>query len=523
MLRITSLFPCALLICGLLNVPSMAQDGTLDPSFGSGGRVIITIGDFDDAAYGIAVQPDGRIVLAGHTYLNAQYRMFVARLLSNGALDSTFGVRGISAVPLGDGDAKGRGLVLLPYGDIIVAGVTSREGNEIFSVARFRGTDGVLDSTFGDDGIVQVPMGNAWSAASSVAAHGADGIVAAGYASVGADNSMAVVRLLTDGTIDSTFGVDGRSLVQFSPGRDNANAIAVDPDGNIIACGTSTPNGSGSSDVALFRLTPGGLLDGSFGTDGRHRHASVGNFNEWGWGLTLQSDGKPVVVGRVSSTFHDILVNRYTTIGGLDASFGGSGVVTTDIGEGTDYGEAGSVAIQTDKKIVVTGFRSQGIQTDVVLARYLEHGVVDSTFGNDGIVTTDFQGGDDGARAIAIQQDHAILVAGQSHDGTQNRVAVARYRIPSLASASSVAASLRDDILIAPHPFHGGTTVVFSRDVHNPTVAMMDVLGNSVDFTATVHESRIDLRCPNLSVGPYAIRVTESNGRTTIIPVTIGR
>lgn len=498
------------------------QDGTLDPTFGADGRVITTLGDFDDAAIGMALQRDRRIVVVGHSYRDGRYAFVVARYLLNGAPDPSFGTNGVTTTFIGTGDARAKAVAIQNNGDIVVAGLSVVDSREVLTVARYNEKTGALDNTFNGNGIVQTPVGTGWSAAHAVAIDAEGRIMAAGYGQSGPDYVMALVRYQTNGQLDPTFGSEGIVTTQFSLGNDVAHGLAIAGPDNIFVAGISHTMGS-NSDVAIAMYKSSGELNGAFGTGGKYRHASVGAFNEYGFALTVQRDGKPVIAGHTNSLFHDVLVTRYTPSGALDAEFGVNGIVTSDYGTGTDYGEASAVVLQSDDKIVVAGLRGIENKIDFALMRYLPNGSVDRTFGDTGFVSTDFGNSNDVGRAIAIQFDGKILVAGQSHDGSQGRIAIARYNNPSVAAPTSVPSTADAGVRVVPNPFTTSTTLSFDHELLQPTVQMFDVYGRSVNGMVSIDVTSIRLNGESLPPGTYVVRVVEADSKTTVFHVLMSR
>jgi uncharacterized delta-60 repeat protein/LPXTG-motif cell wall-anchored protein len=197
----------------------------------------------------------------------------------------------------------------------------------------------------------------------------------------------------------------------------------VQSDGKIIAAGRSD-----RFNFAVVRYTTTGALDTSFGTGGVVSTDIGTNSLEVGYAMAIQSDGKVIVTGysRVGSS-DDIAVVRYNTDGTLDTAFDGDGKVTTDIGTNTDdYGK--SVGIQADGKIVVAGESNSGGVPDFAVVRYNPDGTLDTAFDGDGKVTTDIGTNSfDSGNAVAVLADGKIIVAGYSLAGGTNDFAVVRY------------------------------------------------------------------------------------------------
>ena len=239
---------------GDMVVLRLRADGSPDPRFGRGG--VRTLGTArSDAAYDVAVQPDGRIVVAGDGGQGAD--MVVARLRRDGSIDRGFGVRGRAAVDLG-GIEIASAVALQRDGRIVVAGATS-EGDDI-AVARLD-RDGTPDRSFGRRGRTTIDAGGSEEAA-ALALRPDGRIVVAGSTSVGRD--MLVARLRRDGSLDPGFGRRGLRRVGFG-GDDFAFDMALRPDGRIVVAG----RGGAGQGMAVARLRPGGALDPAFGGDGR--------------------------------------------------------------------------------------------------------------------------------------------------------------------------------------------------------------------------------------------------------------
>ena len=197
------------------------------------------------------------------------------------------------------------------------------------------------------------------------------------------------------GTLDASFGTGGKVTTDFAGSGDGAGAIAVQPDGKLVAAGAATINGQ--ADFALARYNSNGTLDTGFGTDGRVTTDFGGRY-EVARSVALQWDGKIVVAGgSVIGLFNDFAVARYLSDGTLDASFGTGGKVITKfenrpdgMAPGEVSADAKSVAVQPDGKIVVAGYANIEGEEDFALVRYNANGTLDATFGSGGKVITDF-------------------------------------------------------------------------------------------------------------------------------------
>ncbi|GAA2230375.1 hypothetical protein GCM10010104_24650 [Streptomyces indiaensis] len=354
-------------------------------------------------------------------------------LAAPGDLDPTFGTGGkVTTHFTGDiGAAAGADAVAVQSDGKIITVGTHRPSpqNSDFAVARYN-TDGSLDTTFGTGGTVITDFGDD-AAAFDVALQSDGKIIAVGRSGVNTYHDFALARYNPDGSLDTTFGTGGTVTTNFEgdeqgdpwDGDDEANGVALQPDGKIVVVGGGAP-GVGA-EFALARYNTDGSLDTTFGTDGKAT-ADFGGGSIL-YGVALQTDGKIIAVGSGGpSDNRRSVLTRYNSDGSLDATFGADGTVTTDFG-GRDWTR--EVALQTDGKIIAVGTGGAIGNLDFAVARYNSDGSLDATFGTGGKVTTDF-GGDSGASGVALQTDGKIIAVGSNGD-----FALARYQGDSGASA----------------------------------------------------------------------------------------
>ncbi len=338
-------------------------DGTLDGTLNGTGYVS-TIFGADAAGKAITLQTDGKIVVSGFS----DNTIALLRFTTGGVLDSTFGNNGRVNLNLGL-DEQGNA-VMMQSGKILVAGNATVGGVTQFFVCRFNAT-GALDTGFGTSGITTTLIGDGASA-NAMATQSNGKIVLAGTAVVNGQVVFALARYSSSGVIDNTFGISGTSYAPINTFAAGSGMV-IDSSNRIIVAGFSVNNGN--YNIAIARFTASGTLDGSFGTAGVQLIDIPDTTIDQGIGIALQADGNIVVAGKSGP---DIVVARLNgTNGSLDTTFGGgNGYVITPIG--TDAAAFG-VAIQpADQMIVVAGYTD----LSVVLARYDVDGNLDTTFGN---------------------------------------------------------------------------------------------------------------------------------------------
>ncbi|GAB4483392.1 MAG: hypothetical protein OHK0044_32620 [Burkholderiaceae bacterium] len=338
-------------------------DGSLDTTFGIGGKVVTAIGG-SDHIYAMALAPDGRIVAAGAAYSITGRYVALARYNADGSLDTSFGNGGKVVTAIGGANASAYAVVLAPSGKIVVAGASHNGADYDFALARYN-TDGTPDTSFGGGGKVVTPIGSSDDGAQALALAPDGRIVVAGYSRGGTGNDFALARYNADGSLDTSFGNGGKIVTAMGTGDAAAYALALAPDGRIVVAGYSI---GADYDFALARYNADGSLDATFGSGGKVV-TRVGSGDDAPKALALAPDGRIVVAGSSGSGANsDFALARYNADGSLDTSFGNGGKVT--IGIGTIASLAYAMALAPDGRIVVAGASFNGAGTDFALARY---------------------------------------------------------------------------------------------------------------------------------------------------------
>ena len=415
-----------------LSFPSgriQAAAGDLDLTFDNDGKVVTDLAG-NGAVMDVKVQPDGKIVAAGTLTIDDSNSDFaLARYNRDGSLDSSFGAGGkVTTDFIGLFD-RVNALALQPDGKIIVAGLSGdRVAQGDFALARYN-NDGTLDDTFGTGGKLVTDFFGDLDAASGIALQPDGRIVVAGVARAGGQFDFALARYNINGSLDPTFGTGGKATTDLSL-IDSANAVALQPDGKILVAG-STFSIRTVTDFAVARYENDGTLDHTFGTGGRVT-TDFFNTSDQARSIAIQPDGRIIAAGSaddLDNTAFDFGLVRYNPDGSLDLRFGNQGKVTTDFLNGLD--EVEDVAVQPDGRIVAAGAATLGrIFTigDFALARFEVNGNLDPTFGNGGKVLTDVSGSFDFGAALAIQPDGRLIVAGSAGvGGTNVDFALVRY------------------------------------------------------------------------------------------------
>jgi uncharacterized delta-60 repeat protein len=408
-----------------LSFPLAAQAtaGSLDPTFGVGGQLTLDFDQSTDIANAVAVQPDGKLVVVGSTYVNSSSGedFAVSRHLPDGSLDPAFGVGGLVTTNFPNLAAVASSVVVQPDGKIVVAGgafpVFTFAGD--FKIVRYN-PDGSLDASFGSGGIVTTSFPGQGSYAFDVLLQPDGKIVAAGTDFVAfspseqsSDTDFALARYNANGTLDSTFGTNGRIVTDFAGFNDDAFSVLIQPDGKLVAFGSALSLAN-YYDFAAARYLANGALDVSFGTGGKLR-TDFGNADfDRARSAVLQPDGKIVAAGFTiynGGLTQPFAVVRYLANGLLDTSFNGDGKLEIDFGSFMQT--AYKVLLQDDGKIITVGYpNTESSDSDFLLARCHPDGSLDTTFGTGGKVRTSFGDLNGGAYGAALQPDGRVVAVG---------------------------------------------------------------------------------------------------------------
>jgi uncharacterized delta-60 repeat protein len=301
-------------------------------------------------ARGVAVQTDGKIVVAGDTLAPGNNDFAVARYNANGSLDTSFNGTGKATADFSQID-YGRSVAVQGDGKIVVAGDAERGDHRTFAVARFN-ANGTPDISFNKTGKVTTDFGGGKAEARGVAVQSDGKIVVAGLASPDGTEKFALVRYNLDGTLDTSFGGTGKVLTLVGISSSNATAMALQGDGKIVVVGHAVNNSGRDRDFALVRYNADGSLDTSFNGSGKVTTAANGDDGQCE-AIALQNDGKIVAAGSaLTVTTSQFAVVRFGANGTLDPGFNGSGSVVTRVGskapEAEDITPRVSMAVTND-------------------------------------------------------------------------------------------------------------------------------------------------------------------------------
>ncbi len=402
----------------------------LDVSFGVNGKVFTDFNGQEELGSSVAIQPDGKIILAGTGIVNTAdgYDFCVARYNTDGSLDGSFGTNGkanfeITNFILSNKKDHATGVALQSDGKIVLVGYAPNANfstaDNNFAVVRLN-SNGTLDPSYATNGLLRIGFGGLGSRANAVKIQADNKAVVVGFSkTTSANNDYAIARINTDGSLDTDFSNDGKHVVPFGT-YDMATALAIQTDGKILV------GGDAENQLGLVRFTAFGVLDNTFGIGGKVLTPIAGG-TEKITSVAVQTNGKIVCGGtRYNNASFNFLLVQYNPNGTLDQTFGTAGITTTDIDNNSED-LATSIALQTDAKILLVGTCNTNGTDYFAINRFNNNGILDSTFSTDGIQLTAMNGTQ--ANAVLIQNDGKIVVGGGIYLGASSAAnfGLARY------------------------------------------------------------------------------------------------
>jgi uncharacterized delta-60 repeat protein len=459
---------------------NLLSPGDLDTTFNSTGIVDFSFGLTDHLRTSV-IQTNGQIVAAGDSDFGSNHDNFaLARFNGDGSLDTAFGSQGRVT---SDVSALGSSIEAAAFdtnNNILVAGIYEVPGGvSHIALARYK-PDGSLDTTFGSGGVVTTTIG--YTDVAEALAIQADGKIVVGGSIQNAFEGTtfyALLRYNADGSIDQNFGNAGVVETNLGNTDPQVHGLAIQSDNKIVAVGQTSTSG-GNFHFAVLRYNSDGSLDPTFNGNGEvldnYPGAKTGFSGENFRGVVIQPDGKIVAAGGFvdANSLVDVAVVRYNSDGSPDTTFNGTGKASFNLNSTNDIADA--VALQTNGRIVIAGIYGVAGGGNFLVARFNSDGSLDSSFGPDGIVTTEVGpggGGNDEANSVNLQTDGKIVVAGTADNGaSDSNFGLVRYLgDPPPLQATSVSIQASEGVL-----FSGQVATFLDNDPNAP----------SSDFSASI-------------------------------------
>ncbi|MGJ8746083.1 T9SS type A sorting domain-containing protein [Polaribacter sp.] len=491
-----------------------SQVGILDPTFGTNGIAITEVSNnlINDGGKSVLVKDDGTILVTGYTTnANGNSDFALVQYDSNGILDSSFGTNGIAVLDINGFDEEASFSLLQSDGKIITVGHTTNSNKDII-VARFN-SNGTLDTTYAINGLFTYDSG-ADDFGKKVA------ILPDNKIFIGCEisSNYGIIKISETGTVITSFGTNGITTTDLGS-VDSLRDLKLQSDGKILIAGTSGKNDIGDGDVydkALIRHNSDGSLDNTFNSTGIIFTSFESGKNDGGYAINIQPDGKIIINGSSEDNqgYDNIALTRYNTDGSIDESFGTNGTTFTNY---SDYDFSFTSLIQTDGKIILGGYfiNVTTLQRDLILLRYTNNGILDNTFGNNGITTTDLNNNSrDFGFSLAFQSNNKILFAGYTKEnGNTYDFAIARYIIDSSLGTDDLINNSKN-YLIYPNPVAESITIInknFSSEKIDIEIYSID--GKKLKSISNLNlDYNLDIPLFFLTKGVYILRIW--NGKT---------
>ena len=513
---LTCIILVLLALCGSV---SAQTTGTLDPTFNGTGKVVYDR-DNMDLYQDVKVQPDGRIVTVGTSYNPSWAAVIeVTRYNTDGSFDASFGTGGHYNYSTGVETGANK-CIIKNNGKILICGYTTDYATYSMVIIQLN-ANGTPDATFGTQGVVITQTNSGEKNAFSMALQGDGKILLAGYA-VNSDyrNAPVVLRFSSAGVLDTSFGTNGVATVPVTEIDNDFAAVSVQSDGKIVAAGHIS-NGMSWFSLLVARFDQNGILDPGYGTAGVV-NLNIGNVDDEFFDMVLTGNDQAILTGFVVSqadlSYH-LLLMKLTNGGYPSISFGLDGYTTWG---DVPYTFGDAMVLQPDGKILVagcTGALAPG-NNDWALWRFEANGNIDNTFGTNGVVTTEFSGNADEALGIALSQDK-IVIAGKTRNAANKLdFAVARYMNDVNVSVSVPESADLQKFSVSPNPVqrNGNVSMTYKlNEAENVSIEMVNMTGSVVmtlpigNKAAGNHTSQFNLPA-NITGGIYFLRIRGKQG-----------
>lgn len=517
-----------LLLASLLFICQVAlcQNYQLDSTFGVGGKVINT-----DITSGqvIHMQSNGKIVSCFISPFSTSGNMHLTRFNSDGNIDTSFGVNGFVDSILFT-EVGGWNMMKIQSDDkIIVTGNLNNNGSWNFATARFN-ANGTIDTTFGTNGYAVTDFGAInGESSTTVEIQNNGAILVGGYMS---QNSLdvGIVRYFPNGTIDTTFGTNGKFMYNFGTttipstsgmSSDQISAIRVNSAGKIIIGVSTNVNAvaDNQSKFGFICLNSNGTLDTTFGSNGQ-KVVDFGGDDAIA-NIRLTSDDKIIATGRhdykIGTTpYIKIAISKLLENGDFDINFGNNGIVLANRDDSNLYDFSNDLSIQSDGKIICFGFTPNITNTvaSFLIIRFNADGTIDNTFNSIGYKTIDFNN-NASPNTFLIQNDGKIVCAGSTNNFSVG--CLARLEIDNLSTNNFS----KESIFVYPNPFSDSITIDSkSINLQNSIVELYDISGRKLsNYQFTESKSFTIPINQNLSKGNYFLKVIAKDGKTETIKI----
>lgn len=448
---------------------------SLDNNFGTNGIVIHTFSQNYTAQHqSCYLQTDGKILNVGYAYEgNYLAKILVTRHLSNGVLDATFDADGALEFTYGQNFEEANSIIQLSNGKIAIGGASF--GNAVVAMLNDSGT---FDTSFGTNGKKFLTLGQGNGSKIEKIIQQPDGkILTFGRGYNGNDFDFMITRLNLDGTFDTSFGTNGIVLIPISSFHDFATDAAFQSNGKIVVVGYST----GSQDsISVIRLNANGSLDTTFSTNGKYNALFGSSINEI-WGVAVQADDKIVLAGRVSGSSYnsvETLTVRLTSNGQLDSSFNATGFAAVDF-KLNAQDAVNDVLLLPNGTILIMGSSNQ--DNDFAMLQFNSNGTINTNFGNNGrFFVTVGNGQIAWINEGLLLPNNDLLVGGLAVPEIGGKGQFGIVKITNLNLSTSDIYPPNHQISIYPNPFTTIINIDFNSDFNFKKAQIVSLFGQQI-------------------------------------------
>ncbi len=473
--------------------------GTFDATFGTNGIVLTPVHNNGYTNVSdVTVQPDGKALVTGYSKeIGDNYEMFLVRYNTDGTLDTSFANGGIYKTQQTTLNYYGMSVKVLEDGKIIVGGRLYDSPNSDEVVWKFN-ADGTLDSTFGVGGMVTTDLTSQQNLAETMLIQPDGKIVTGGYVS----DRFALFRYNTNGTIDTSFGTGGHSIIEYLH-PSYLKSIALQEDGKIVATGMSFSDINYISTIARFNAD--GSLDASFG-DAGVKTIPFGNGHDFSVSVNILENGNMLIAGHtwienIPQLQYDLMVFQLNPDGEVVTTFGNNGFATLKISPYENY--LFDSVVQSDGKILLTGYTDSPDKVDGFVARFTSEGALDTAFGeSEGFTIIDVEGGIENFNGVALDENGNIYVAGKLSDEYNPRLVLARFVNDISTNVESIETA-QNQLQVYPNPATDFINVNPASD-KVCDIEIVNTVGQVV-YRAKI-EGATQISVSNLNEGVYFVR-----------------
>ncbi|MAP55232.1 T9SS type A sorting domain-containing protein [Altibacter sp.] len=493
----------------LFSMLVFSQQGALDPTFGEDGIVITDLNQ-NEFVFDMVIQPDGKILVLGGMLVDSSFGYFIARYLPNGSLDMSFNNVGYVQDTFGPYQDVMTRISLLPDGSFFISGRSIQVGSQDDKVVALKFDEvgqqlsGVwINTTSGND----VANGAVLQTDEKLL------ITGASPSSTGNSTDISLIRILSNGLPDASFGNNGRITTHVGSNYNSGSAVKQLLNGKIIVAG-ETREGTSNNNIVLLRYNSNGTLDTSFGNSG-YTITDTGSLDDKTVAMQELNNGN-ILLGAFNGT-NSILL-EYTNNGALNTNFGTGGMVTTNT-EGI-YGVM-SLYIRDGSKILMSGFNTDTNQTSLVLFQFHSNGELDESFGNSGMISISLNAipAFTGISGIKLQNDGMAVLAYSSLQPSD--IVLARYFI-SLELGIVDFNDIQLHPLIYPNPIASETTLEYTlSQAETISITLYDFSGKLIrTFLSSEGKEAGDhkhtLAFDGIATGNYVLKLSNGSATRTI-------